>query len=65
MTGSATGAAAPLRWGILGTGFIAAQFAADLPAARSGRVWAVASRDGGRAAAFAARYEIPSWATAR
>lgn len=48
-----------LRWGVLGTGFIAEQFCADLPFARHGRVRAVASRDAGRAAGFAARYGIP------
>ena len=49
---------AELRWGILGTGYIADLFAADLPAAGQGRVRAVASRDADRAAAFAARHDI-------
>ena len=37
-----------LGWGILGTGYIADLFAADLPAAAQGRVRAVASRDADR-----------------
>jgi xylose dehydrogenase (NAD/NADP) len=40
-------------WGILGTGKIARRFAAAVAAAPGQRVLAVASRDGGRAAAFA------------
>lgn len=34
-----------VRWGILGTGLIAGWFATDLPASRTGRLEAVASRD--------------------
>lgn len=45
-----------LRWGVLGTGQIAAKFAAALPRSESGRLQAVASRDAARAAAFAARH---------
>jgi predicted dehydrogenase len=47
-----------LSWGILGTGYIADLFAADLPAAKLGRVRAVASRDANRAARFAAQHNI-------
>ena len=47
-----------LGWGILGTGYIADLFAADLPAAGQGRVRAVASRDADRAATFAAQHGI-------
>ncbi|WP_343715160.1 aldo/keto reductase [Inquilinus sp.] len=45
-----------LRWGILGTGDIATDFATALPHSATGRLQAVASRDAGRAAAFAARH---------
>ena len=47
--------ASPLRWAILGTGAIAARFAADMRHSRSGIVHAVASRTPERARAFAAR----------
>ncbi len=50
-----------LAWGILGTGYIADLFAADLPAAEHGQVRAVASRDADRAAAFADRHGITTW----
>lgn len=51
----------PVRWGILGSGAIAAKFAADLRHVRpdgapAPRLQAVASRDGAKAAAFAARH---------
>ena len=42
-----------VRWGILGPGSIARRFAGQLPSSATGRLVAVASRDGGRAAAFA------------
>jgi predicted dehydrogenase len=58
MTHSDAGLTPELRWGILGTGFIAEQFAADLPSARHGRVTAVASREQDRASGFAARHGI-------
>ncbi|WP_163507557.1 aldo/keto reductase [Fodinicola acaciae] len=45
-----------LGWGIVGPGNIAARFAGELPESRSGRLVAVASRDAGRAADFAARH---------
>lgn len=45
-----------LRWGILGTGWIAEQFATDFPEAHSSELVAVASRDGRRAEEFAARH---------
>lgn len=44
------------KWGILGLGEIAERFAAELPLSRSGRLVAVASRSGKRAAEFAALY---------
>jgi predicted dehydrogenase/aryl-alcohol dehydrogenase-like predicted oxidoreductase len=42
-----------LTWGIIGTGAIASAFAEGLRQSRTGRLVAVASRDGGKAAAFA------------
>ena len=42
-----------LRWGILGTGRIAAKFASELPASRTGNLVATASRSTESAAAFA------------
>ncbi len=50
--------APPLRWGILGAGGIARTFARQVPAHSSGRVVAVGSRDGARAAAFAQEHGI-------
>ena len=47
---------ATVRWGVLGTGTIAAKLAADMAHAPSARLAAVASRDPARAAAFAARF---------
>jgi len=49
-------ASGEMRWGILGPGYIAEQFAADLPSSVTGRLAAVASRDAGRAAEFGARH---------
>lgn len=48
-----------LRWGILGTGNIANQFAADVRSAKRGRLAAVGSRTAEAANSFASRYEIP------
>jgi predicted dehydrogenase/diketogulonate reductase-like aldo/keto reductase len=45
-----------LRWGILGAGGIAHTFATALPKARTGRLAAVASRDGENARTFAAKH---------
>jgi predicted dehydrogenase len=45
-----------LRWGILGAGGIAATFAKALPLSRTGRLAAVGSRDGAKAAEFAAKH---------
>jgi predicted dehydrogenase len=48
-----------LRWGIIGTGSIAATFAADLQLTDSGRVVAVGSRHRDSADRFAGRFDIP------
>jgi predicted dehydrogenase/aryl-alcohol dehydrogenase-like predicted oxidoreductase len=45
-----------LRWGILGAGGIAGTFARALPQSRTGVLTAVGSRDGTKAAAFAAQH---------
>src|ERR1019366_8925081 len=45
----------PIRWGFLGAGGIAASLAADLQHGNN-MLYAVAARDAGRAAAFAARF---------
>jgi len=47
-----------LRWGIMGTGNIANQFAADLTGAERSQLVAVGSRRSHTAAAFAQRYQI-------
>jgi predicted dehydrogenase len=49
-----------VRWGILGTGEIAALFATDLALADDATAAAVGSRSGARADAFGARFGIPS-----
>ena len=49
-----------LRWGLLATGFIAPEFVRGVRGSDTGRVIAVASRDGARAEAFAAEHDIPS-----
>jgi predicted dehydrogenase len=54
------GMAEPLRWGILGTGNIAAQFCAGLETARRTRVVAVASRTMESARLFAEKFQITS-----
>jgi predicted dehydrogenase len=51
--------AEPLRWGILGTGAIAAGFALDLAGSDSGRVVAVGSRTAASADRFADALGIP------
>ena len=50
----------PLRWGILGTGNIAGQFAAGVTVARRSTIVAVGSRSIDAAKAFAAAHHIPS-----
>ncbi len=55
MSGSSTGRAS-LRWGILGPGRIAPRIVRALDGNPRGSLHAVASRDGDRAAAFAARH---------
>jgi predicted dehydrogenase len=50
----------PLRWGLVGTGWIADSFAADLACTDSGRVVAVGSRRIETANRFADRFEIPN-----
>jgi predicted dehydrogenase len=48
-----------IRWGILGTGSIAASFARDLQLLPDHRLAAVGSRQQSTAVAFAARFEVP------
>lgn len=50
-----------VRWGILGAGKIARQFASDIRHAPSARLHSVAARDGGRAKAFAGEFGIPEF----
>jgi len=51
-----------LRWGILGTGYIAKQFAENLASSRRGRLRAVASRSESSAAAFAREFDsVRAW----
>jgi predicted dehydrogenase len=50
--------APPLRWGVLGPGWIAERFVGSLRRSTRQAVVAVASRDQGRAEAFAARWGI-------
>jgi predicted dehydrogenase len=49
-----------IRWGVIGTGAIAADFAADLALTDSGRVVAVGSRAQGTADAFGERFGVPN-----
>lgn len=56
---SAAGTKPPLRLGILGCAEIARQFCRDVQGSDTVRVEAVASRDGSKAAAFAAAFGIP------
>jgi dihydrodiol dehydrogenase / D-xylose 1-dehydrogenase (NADP) len=48
-----------IHWGILGTGYIAHQFAEGLKALPDAQLGAVGSRNADRAAGFAARHDIP------
>ena len=50
----------PLRWGILGTGNIAKQFAAGLSTAKLGKLTAVGSRTPQAAGGFANQFAIPA-----
>jgi predicted dehydrogenase len=50
----------PLRWGVIGTGRIAAAFVADLELTESGRTVAVGSRSPRSADEFADRHRIPN-----
>ena len=50
----------PLRWGVIGTGGIATDFAADLALTDSGRITAVGSRHIDTANRFAERFGIPN-----
>jgi predicted dehydrogenase len=50
--------AAPLRWGVLGAGGIAATVSADIAASPGSVLQAVAARDATRAAAFAAAHGV-------
>ena len=52
--------AEPLRWGVIGTGWIARTFADDLRLTDSGRIVAVGSRTAGAADAFADEFDIPN-----
>jgi len=54
------GMSGKVRWGILGTGNIARQFAAGVRSSRRGQFAAVASRSGGAAQTFAAEFGIPA-----
>jgi predicted dehydrogenase len=49
-----------LAWGVIATGFIAPEFVRGVRGSDTGRVVAVASRDGARAEAFAAEHDIPT-----
>ena len=51
-------AAPPLRWGILGAGYIAGRFAREVPTRSRQQILAVASRDQRRADEFAAAHQI-------
>jgi predicted dehydrogenase len=50
----------PLRWGVIGSGWIAETFAADLALTDSGRIVAVGSRLQETADKFADRFDIPN-----
>lgn len=52
--------APPLRWGVLGTGWVAERFAAALTRSTRQRVYAVGSRSPATARAFAARVSTPT-----
>jgi predicted dehydrogenase len=51
--------APPLRWGVLGSGWIAERFVAALHSSTRQRVTAIGSRDAARGGAFAALHGIP------
>lgn len=48
-----------VRWAILGSGFIANQFAIDFKAVKNAEIVAVASSYADQARGFAAQYNIP------
>ncbi|AOZ93744.1 Gfo/Idh/MocA family protein [Paenibacillus crassostreae] len=48
-----------IKWGILGTGWIAGQFAKDLVHAKNGEIYAVGSRSNENAQRFADQHHIP------
>jgi predicted dehydrogenase len=50
----------PLRWGVIGTGWIAETFAADLTLTDTGRIVAIGSRLKQTADKFADRFDIPN-----
>jgi predicted dehydrogenase len=50
----------PLRWGILGTGNIARQFAAGMAGSKRGVLRAAGSRDAAKAQAFAQAHGVPA-----
>jgi predicted dehydrogenase len=54
-------AAPPLRWGVLGTGWIANRFVPAVQRHTRQTFVAIASRDAGRAEAFARAYGLPRW----
>ncbi len=56
---TATPPDSPLRWGILGTGTIAAAFATDIHLLNDATVVAVGSRSQSTADAFSERFAIP------
>ena len=52
-------AAPALRWGVIGTGWIAERFVESVQRNTEQRILAVGSRDAGRSAVFGGRHEIP------
>ena len=48
-----------IRWGIMGTGWIAEQFATDLAYVENAQFVAVGSRTASSAGEFASKYDIP------
>lgn len=50
-----------VKWGILGLGNIANQFASDLMLVEDAELYAVASRDSVKAKAFASNYNVAKW----